>query len=110
MIGGIDAGAKAQRTGEAMLARMPRDVRRAALPTSAPRGSRSSAPRRVYGPRATDAGARGDARGVRHAKKAALELFAREISADGTSAGRPAPPGPAAAAAVGVDVVRLLPS
>ncbi|WP_306556083.1 acyclic terpene utilization AtuA family protein [Acidovorax sp.] len=81
MIGGIDAGAKAQRVGAAMLARMRRHYAQRGWPDFTETCVEAIGAEDTYGPHA-----RPDARevmlkvGVRHPLKDALELFSREVA------------------------------
>jgi len=81
MIGGIDAGAKAQRVGAAMLARMRRHYAARGWPDFTETSIEAIGAEDTYGPHA-----RPDARevmikiGVRHPVKDALELFSREVA------------------------------
>jgi hypothetical protein len=81
MIGGIDAGAKAQRVGAAMLARMRRHYAQRGWPDFTETCVEAIGAEDTYGPHA-----RPDARevmlkvGVRHPVKDALELFSREVA------------------------------
>jgi hypothetical protein len=81
MIGGIDAGAKARRTGAAMLARMRRHYRERGWPDFTEVSVEAIGAEDTYGPQA-----RASARevmlkvGVRHPVKDALELFSREVA------------------------------
>jgi hypothetical protein len=81
MIGGIDAGAKARRTGAAMLARMRRHYAARGWPDFTEASVEAIGAEDTYG-----AQARVSARevmlkvGVRHALKDALELFSREVA------------------------------
>lgn len=81
MIGGIDAGLKARRTGEAMLARMRRHFAARGWPDFSETSVEAIGAEDTYGPHA-----RISARevmlkvGVRHSMKDALELFSREVA------------------------------
>jgi hypothetical protein len=81
MIGGIDAGAKAQRVGAAMLARMRRHYAQRGWPDFTETSIEAIGAEDTYGPHA-----RPDARevmlkiGVRHPVRDALELFSREVA------------------------------
>lgn len=81
MIGGIDAGAKARRTGAAMLARMRRHYAARGWPDFTEASVEAIGAEDTYG-----AQARVSARevmlkvGVRHPLKDALELFSREVA------------------------------
>ncbi|MFN6992639.1 MAG: acyclic terpene utilization AtuA family protein [Aquincola tertiaricarbonis] len=81
MIGGIDAGAKARRTGAAMLARMRRHYAARGWPDFTEASVEAIGAEDTYG-----AQARMSARevmlkvGVRHPLKDALELFSREVA------------------------------
>ena len=81
MIGGIDAGAKAQRVGAAMLARMRRHYAQRGWPDFTETCVEAIGAEDTYGPHA-----RPDARevmlkvGVRHPLRDALELFSREVA------------------------------
>jgi hypothetical protein len=81
MIGGIDAGPKAQRVGAAMLARMRRHYAARGWPDFTETSIEAIGAEDTYGPHA-----RPDARevmikiGVRHPVKDALELFSREVA------------------------------
>ena len=81
MIGGIDAGAKGQRVGAAMLARMRRHYAQRGWPDFTETCVEAIGAEDTYGPHA-----RPDARevmlkvGVRHPVKDALELFSREVA------------------------------
>lgn len=99
---GIDAARKARRTGEAILARVRELFAAAGLPDFSRTGFEVlGSEAGNYGPHARTAGVRETVLhlAVMHPQKAALELFAREIAAAGTSwspgttgaAGRPSP-------------------
>jgi len=81
MIGGIDAGPKARRTGAAMLARMRRHYAARGWPDFTETSVEAIGAEDTYGPHA-----RSSARevmlkvGVRHPMKDALELFSREVA------------------------------
>ncbi|MDO8377172.1 MAG: acyclic terpene utilization AtuA family protein [Aquabacterium sp.] len=81
MIGGIDAGAKARRTGAAMLARMRRHYAARGWPDFTEASVEAIGAEDTYGPQA-----RVSARevmlkvGVRHPVKDALDLFSREVA------------------------------
>lgn len=81
MIGGIEAGPKARRTGAAMLARMRRHFAARGWPDFTETSIEAIGAEDTYGPRA-----RSSARevmlkvGVRHPMKDALELFSREVA------------------------------
>jgi hypothetical protein len=81
MIGGIDAGAKAQRVGAAMLARMRRHFTERGWPDFTETSVEAIGAEATYGPQAR-AGAREVMLkvGVRHPLKDALELFSREVA------------------------------
>jgi hypothetical protein len=90
LITGFDAAAKAQRSGEALLARARSLFAAQGFADFSDTLIDVIGAERVYGPHATAhsrcSAPGGDARGdVTHEKKAALALFAREISAAGTS-------------------------
>lgn len=99
---GIDAAAKARRTGEAVLARVGAILKRLGLPAFTRTAVELFGAETLYGPHARAGGAREVM--VRivadHPMREALEIFAREIAPAGTSwspgttgpaAGRPSP-------------------
>lgn len=117
---GMDAARKAQRTGEAILART-RELfaQRRWLPYSRTHIEVLGSERGNYGPRAGTAGVREAVLqvAVMHPQKEALELFAREIAPAGTSwspgttgaGGRPSPAPAIRQFAFLVDKARLAP-
>lgn len=81
MIGGIDAGAKARRTGAAMLARMRRHYRERGWPDFTEVSVEAIGAEDTYGARARSAAREVMLKvGVRHPLKDALELFSREVA------------------------------
>lgn len=99
---GIDAAAKARRTGEAIIERTRKLLREAGLPDCTAATVELLGAETLYGPHARTAHTREAMVRVvvDHPMKAALEIFAREIAPAGTSwasgttgpgAGRPAP-------------------
>jgi len=99
---GIDAAAKAQRTGEAILTRTRRLLADAGLPDYTAAKVKLFGAETLYGPHARTAASREVMVRVvvDHPMKAALEIFAREVAPAGTSwspgttspgGGRPAP-------------------
>ncbi len=81
MIGGIDAGAKARRTGAAMLARMRRHYRERGWPDFTEVSVEAIGAEDTYGARARSASREVMLKvGVRHPLKDALELFSREVA------------------------------
>jgi hypothetical protein len=81
MIGGIDAGAKARRTGAAMLARMRRHYRDRGWPDFTEVSVEAIGAEDSYGAQARSASREVMLKvGVRHPLKDALELFSREVA------------------------------
>ena len=81
MIGGIDAGAKAQRVGVALLARMRRHCAERGWPDFTHTSVEAIGAEATYGPRARSGSREVVLKiGVRHALKDALELFSREVA------------------------------
>ena len=102
LIIGIDAAAKARRTGEAIVERSRAILRQMGLPDFRSATVELLGAETIYGPQARAGGAREVMVRVivNHAMKPALEIFAREIAPAGTSwspgttgpgAGRPSP-------------------
>ena len=87
LIVGIDAAAKARRTGEAILARTRSLLQQAGLPDYTRATVELLGAETVYGPHARAGGARVVMVRVivSHPQKQALEMFAKEISPAGTS-------------------------
>ena len=87
LIVGIDAAAKARRTGEAILARTRSLLQQAGLPDYTRATVELLGAETVYGPHARAGGAREVMVRVivSHPQKQALEMFAKEISPAGTS-------------------------
>ncbi len=87
LIVGIDAAAKARRTGEAILARTRSLLQQAGLPDYPRATVELLGAETVYGPHARAGGAREVMVRVivSHPQKQALEMFAKEISPAGTS-------------------------
>ncbi|MCW5657039.1 MAG: DUF1446 domain-containing protein [Burkholderiaceae bacterium] len=81
MIGGIDAGAKARRTGAAMLARLRREFAGRGWPDFTEASVEAIGAEDTYGPHARAASREVMLKvGVRHPLKDALELFSREVA------------------------------
>ncbi|MFN0160695.1 MAG: acyclic terpene utilization AtuA family protein [Burkholderiales bacterium] len=84
---GFDAPAKARRTGEALLARTRALFARAGLPDYTATNIEALGAESAFGPHASANGTREAIMrlAVRHPSKAALEIFAKEFAAPGTS-------------------------
>ena len=81
MIGGIDAGPKARRTGAAMLARMRRHYAARGWPDFTETSVEAIGAEDTYGPHALSSAREVMLKvGVRHPMKDALELFSREVA------------------------------
>ncbi|MDP1691156.1 MAG: acyclic terpene utilization AtuA family protein [Burkholderiaceae bacterium] len=81
MIGGIDAGAKAQRVGTSMLARIRRHYAARGWPDFTETSVEAIGAEDTYGPQARSSSREVMLKvGVRHPMKDALELFSREVA------------------------------